>query len=328
MGECSTDELQSISIENIQVFESSMHVTVHKQQKNIVHKFTIIDTFYQICKRYADIRSSNNECSSFLLWYQNGRCIPKNIECNQLGEMWKQIAEFLELPNPESYAAHNFSTLFSRLVLVDGKVTNALQSQVTDLNKTEEEYSSIDSDNNFSSDSEVEEVLMYDPLDPLSNIKTEKDKQTNLECQQNNSTLVIKEEITIVDVSDKGGLEPSQVTCGEPQQKQSHRAFETPYEDFMAWRKIKNINSLTEDVMLLYFQDLSLKLEPSTLWREFFMLRSTLIVNNELDIGKYSKLLIFLKQKEEKSKMFSWDEVNKFIVEALDDVYLVTKVSL
>lgn len=325
MGECCTNELKSISVTDIQDLGSSMQVTVHKEQINSVRTFNVGDTFYQICKRYADIRSSITQCSSFLLWSKNGSCIPKNIESNDFGEMWTQVAEFLKLPNSESYAGHNISTLVSGLIVIDGKIDNTLHSSVIDLNKAdEEEYCSSDSDSNFSSDSDVEEVHMYDPLNHSSDIKTDKENEANFACQQNYSTIVIKEEITTTDYSNGSGVERNQ----ESQPEQPLHTYKTPYENFMNWQRINNIDSLTEDVILLYFQDLSKRCEPSTLWKEFFVLKSTIIVNNELDIGKYSKLMEYLQGNDERSKLFTWDEVNKFVLEAQDDIYLSTKVGL
>jgi hypothetical protein len=62
------------------------------------------------------------------------------------------------------------------------------------------------------------------------------------------------------------------------------------------------------------------------------MLRSTLLVRNEIDISKYQKLQAFLKRqgdnyKPKKSKVLSKDEIDKFITEALDDTYLMIKVN-
>ncbi|KAJ8976469.1 hypothetical protein NQ317_012419 [Molorchus minor] len=54
------------------------------------------------------------------------------------------------------------------------------------------------------------------------------------------------------------------------------------------------------------------------------MLRSTIEINNGVNIEKYK----FLNYKAEKAKIFTADEVKKFLNEAPSNVYLVTKVAL
>jgi hypothetical protein len=114
----------------------------------------------------------------------------------------------------------------------------------------------------------------------------------------------------------------------------SRLRYEDAYNKFMEWRKKSQVkSSFSENVLLAYFGELSLKISPNTLWTQFSMLRSTLIVHQNVNISSYPKLKAFLKRKAhgykpKKSKTLTAEQVNKFIKEASDDKYLLQKVSI
>lgn len=103
------------------------------------------------------------------------------------------------------------------------------------------------------------------------------------------------------------------------------------YHEFMEWKMNKNATSFSENVLLAYFQELSEKYKVSSMWVKYSMIKSTLNIYNEVDITKYSKLIAFLKRnsqgyKGKKSKTFTAEQINKFLNEAPDTLYLFTKV--
>ncbi|KAJ8914785.1 hypothetical protein NQ315_014526 [Exocentrus adspersus] len=105
------------------------------------------------------------------------------------------------------------------------------------------------------------------------------------------------------------------------------------YDSFMDWRIKKGINSFTERVLLAYFEMKSKMWKSSTLWSTYSKLKATIMVNNDVDISKYSKLIAYLKNKStgykpKKSKTFSREEIYKFLLQAPDDHYLMHKVAL
>lgn len=121
-------------------------------------------------------------------------------------------------------------------------------------------------------------------------------------------------------------------TCDLLPQK-SKEKYENAYKRFMDYRQSKHIKSFSENVILAYFADLSTKLKSSTLWSNYSMIRSMLVVKNNVDIAKYQKLRVFLKRKSDgykakKSKILTMEYVQQFILEASDDSFLVTKVSM
>lgn len=112
----------------------------------------------------------------------------------------------------------------------------------------------------------------------------------------------------------------------------SKERYLNTYNDFMKWRADKKIKSFSESVFLTYFNGLSAKIKPSTLWSRYSMLKSTLKVKHNIDLKRFHNLTSFLKRqsqgfKSKKSKVFTSYEVETFLNEAPDEIYLAVKVS-
>lgn len=55
------------------------------------------------------------------------------------------------------------------------------------------------------------------------------------------------------------------------------------YDEFMAWKLTNKIDSFSEDVLLVYFNEQSEKMKPSTLWSRWSMLRSVILLKHEIN---------------------------------------------
>ena len=113
--------------------------------------------------------------------------------------------------------------------------------------------------------------------------------------------------------------------------QKSRMMYEKEYQSFKKWKSIKNINGVSEKVLMAHFSEKSKKAKPSSLWSYYSMLKRTLLVNENCDISKFSKLTTLLKNlsggyKAKKSKILVSDDIIKFLTEAPDDVYLFMKV--
>jgi hypothetical protein len=67
------------------------------------------------------------------------------------------------------------------------------------------------------------------------------------------------------------------------------------------------------------------------MWTKFSMLKATLKVHRNIDISKYSKLIVFLKSKSrtykpKKAKILESEHIKQFLKEAPDEKYLMVKV--
>ncbi|KAB0804532.1 hypothetical protein PPYR_01502 [Photinus pyralis] len=103
------------------------------------------------------------------------------------------------------------------------------------------------------------------------------------------------------------------------------------YDLFMKWRTEKHVGSFSERVLLCYFEEKSKQWKPPTLWSTYSKLMATLLIHNNVDIRKYSKLIAYLKNKSvghkpKKSRTFSRDEMYKFLHNAPDEQFLMHKV--
>ncbi|XP_061726264.1 uncharacterized protein LOC133531880 isoform X3 [Cydia pomonella] len=105
------------------------------------------------------------------------------------------------------------------------------------------------------------------------------------------------------------------------------------YENFLTWRKDKDTDSLNEDIILSYFEEMSAKYKPSTLWAMYSMLKCGLKRNHDICMENYRRVVALLRNLNKgyvckKLKALSIENIEKFIDEAPDDKYLATKVAL
>ncbi|KAJ8976506.1 hypothetical protein NQ317_005464 [Molorchus minor] len=97
----------------------------------------------------------------------------------------------------------------------------------------------------------------------------------------------------------------------------SRKLYENTYDEFVTFLELHHSKSC----------------KPSSLWLYYSMLKATINLHNNIDISKYSRLIAFLKRKNDgykpkKSKILSRDEIDVFLNNAPDDIYLMMKVSL
>lgn len=140
----------------------------------------------------------------------------------------------------------------------------------------------------------------------------------NLDCQDS--------EIPLDSLDDASLLSKTQLP------EKSQNKYNEAYVAFMQWKDKKNHDKITEPMMLEYFHELANKYKPSTLWAKFSMLKSTIILNNNLCIGRYKQLIKFLKVnsngfKSKQSNYLSPKEIREFMTKAPDSLFLATKVN-
>lgn len=114
--------------------------------------------------------------------------------------------------------------------------------------------------------------------------------------------------------------------------EKSKETYIKAYDNFQKWKSTKGVKSISEPVLLVYFQHLSCTQKSSSLWCTYSMLRSTISMKHNINIKTYAKLLAFLKRKSEghqskKSKVFTPMNIETFLNEAPDHSYLAVKVS-
>lgn len=115
--------------------------------------------------------------------------------------------------------------------------------------------------------------------------------------------------------------------------EKSREKYESVYSTYKKWQTSRKIKLTSENVLMVHFKELSQKYKPSTLWSTWSIMKTTLSQKEGIDINQYKQLKSFLKRESDgykckKSKVFSSEEIEKFLKEAPDNNYLATKVIL
>lgn len=113
----------------------------------------------------------------------------------------------------------------------------------------------------------------------------------------------------------------------------SRKLYEKEYDLFMHWCKQKTVSNISESVLLTYLSEKAKTFKCSSLWSKFSMLKAVLNVKNNVDVSNYQKVKAFLKRQStgyraKKSKVFDRAHVERFLLEAPDEKFLMLKVVL
>ncbi|KAJ6642594.1 hypothetical protein Bhyg_07547 [Pseudolycoriella hygida] len=111
----------------------------------------------------------------------------------------------------------------------------------------------------------------------------------------------------------------------------SKSRYDQTYQEYKKWQGVKKASSNSERVMLSYFSELREKVCPGTLWSKYSMLKSTLKIYEDVDIGAYASLIAFIKNQwkgyePKKAKVLTEMELRRFIDEAPDVAWLDVKI--
>lgn len=112
----------------------------------------------------------------------------------------------------------------------------------------------------------------------------------------------------------------------------SRKLYEQAYDKFLSWKTEKKAIT-SENCLIVYFKDLMEKLKPSTIWSQYSMLKSTIGINEGVQIKEFKNLAALLSNysrgyQTKKAKVFSAEEVQQFLQNAPDEIHLATKVSI
>lgn len=72
--------------------------------------------------------------------------------------------------------------------------------------------------------------------------------------------------------------------------------YEREYDDFKKWQNKNSVIGVTEDVLLVYLNQLSARFSPNTLWAKWSMLKSCLELKENAPVRRF----VFLKKFIEK----------------------------
>ncbi|KAG4081131.1 hypothetical protein HA402_011976 [Bradysia odoriphaga] len=113
--------------------------------------------------------------------------------------------------------------------------------------------------------------------------------------------------------------------------KKSNDRYQQAYNSFQAWKSSKGATSNSERTLLAYFNEMKKKFAASSLWSKYSMLKSTMVIYDQIDISTYGSLTAMLKQASKdyvpkQAKTFTEIEMQRFMDTAPDVAWLDVKV--
>ncbi|XP_063923544.1 uncharacterized protein LOC135137744 [Zophobas morio] len=119
-GACRKQELKDIKMSDIEDTRHSLVIHIPKTKTEKSRSFVISGNFYNICMEYINFRRNVTEPSitQLFLNFQNGKCTKQVVGVNKIGQIPRQVAEYLKLPTPSLYTGHALRRT-SATILVD-----------------------------------------------------------------------------------------------------------------------------------------------------------------------------------------------------------------
>ncbi|KAJ8685454.1 hypothetical protein QAD02_021247 [Eretmocerus hayati] len=113
----------------------------------------------------------------------------------------------------------------------------------------------------------------------------------------------------------------------------SRREYELAYAHFSKWLHDNRSPPITENILMLYFEELSHTYSPPTLWSKWSMIKTLLNLRSNIKMGDFQNLKQFLKNfnksfKAKQAAVFRWEDIEKFLRDAENFIYSAMKVVL
>ena len=120
-GGCRIEELHKLKVDDIEDKGSILVVNVPNPKTKKIRTFTIIGEGcrinpLQIFRKYLSLRPSSVNNNNLFICYRAHKCTVQPVGINSLAKVPKIIAEYLKLPNPESYSGHCFRLSSAKFV--------------------------------------------------------------------------------------------------------------------------------------------------------------------------------------------------------------------
>lgn len=125
LGACRREELTNLSINNVETQGNLLLVHIPNTRTQQPRSFVISGEFKMIVEKYLALRPANLTHSRLFLNYQRGKCTAQPIGINKIGQYPKNIAQYLDLPNPELYTGHSYRRSSSILLVNNGACVTA-----------------------------------------------------------------------------------------------------------------------------------------------------------------------------------------------------------
>lgn len=124
-GACRCEELTHLSINDIDVKEGYLLVTLPTTKTYKPRRFTVLNEGYtinvlELYQSYVSLRPKNLGHHRFFLNYRNNKCTIQPVGINTLSKVPKEVALFLNLSEPELYTGHCLRRSSATLLVNNG----------------------------------------------------------------------------------------------------------------------------------------------------------------------------------------------------------------
>lgn len=119
-GACRRQELSEITTNNIENHGDMLLIKIPHTKNKIPRSFVVHGKYYKIVKKYESLRTKKGNSNRFFQQFRNGKCTAQVIGKNKFGNMPKEIAEYLNLPDSNSYTGHTFRRTSATLLADSG----------------------------------------------------------------------------------------------------------------------------------------------------------------------------------------------------------------
>lgn len=129
------DEFANLLNEDIEEKPNFVLVNIRKTKNKVPRSFMIINStenvgFLDIFNKYVAVRKKNANVAKqlrFFIRYEKGKCLNQPVGKNTFYKIPSVIANFLNLPNPDSYTGHAFRRTSATLLANTGVNTLSLK---------------------------------------------------------------------------------------------------------------------------------------------------------------------------------------------------------
>ncbi|XP_066144419.1 uncharacterized protein [Euwallacea fornicatus] len=135
LGECKASEMYAMKVKDFEEQRNAYLVTIPTTASRTVRRFIVTDEYYELCKKYMEIRAQNITSDIFFYNFQYGKCMSKRIGINKFTSMGRDIALFLKLADSEKYSALSFRKTSASMLLLDTDGDNLTTVKTTHIDK-------------------------------------------------------------------------------------------------------------------------------------------------------------------------------------------------
>lgn len=105
-GACRSIELVNMTVDDIERQGDIILVKLRGTKTKVDRSFVVKKEFVNIVEKYQKLRPDGIQTNRFFINYQKGKCLRQVIGKNKMSNIPKEIATYLNLPNPNLYTGH------------------------------------------------------------------------------------------------------------------------------------------------------------------------------------------------------------------------------